>query len=69
MVTRLKQFYSLIVTGLETSSSYMVVRIVVGNLRWKQGTLSKERLLKERSSEERILKISHVLNLRDNPLK
>ena len=69
MVTRFKQFNSLIVTRLGTSSSYKVVRIVVGNLRWKQGTLSKERLLKERSSEEIILKISHVLNLRDNPLK
>ena len=57
MVTRFKQFNSLIVTRLGTSSSYKVVRIIIGNLRWKQGTLSKERLLNERSSEERVLKL------------
>ena len=33
VVTRLKQFNSLIITMLGTSSNYKVVRIVVGNLK------------------------------------
>ena len=60
MVTRLKQFNSLIVTRLGTSSSYKDCKEIVVETR------NMELSLKKASKRKKFWRKNYILNLRDN---